>query len=232
MIKTLAIIPAREGSKRVPNKNVRNFLGKPLVQWTIEFASSYRNFDDVLVTTDSMAVADIAAACGKPVPWLRPFELSADESSTMDVVLHALDYCQKEGQLFDYVALLQPTTPFRREKVWDLAKQKLDSGAPAAVGVSYVDHHPYWTYWLNEEGVMQPCFPAKDVLRSQDLPNAVAVNGSLYLIKVDVLRSMRSFTPEGVCAVLVEDEVETVDIDTESDWLLAEQLLSNSGVIK
>lgn len=232
MIKTLAIIPARAGSKRIPNKNVRDFLGKPLVTWTIEFATSYKNFDDVLVTTDSAAIANIAAVCGKPVPWLRPAELASDEATTLDVVLHALDCCEKDGQSYDYVALLQPTTPFRREKVWDLAKQKLDSGAPAAVGVSSLDYHPYWTYWLSEDDKMQPCYPGKSDLRSQNLPNAVTVNGSLYLVKVDVLRSTRSFTPDGVCAVFVDDKFEALDIDTELDWFVAEQLLSESGLMK
>lgn len=229
MSKTLAIIPARAGSKRVPGKNTRVFLGKPLIQWTLEFACAYSGFDEVLISTDCQEVACVASAFGKALPWMRPPELATDEAGTVDVVLHALSEYQARGQVFERVAVLQPTTPFRRVERWREAQMLLNAGSPAVVGVTTVEQHPYWTYWLDAAGSMQPCFPDKSKLRSQELPSAAAINGALYWIDVAVLRETRSFAPAGVHAVLFDDALESIDIDTEQDWLRAEQLLLGSG---
>ncbi len=118
---TLAIVTARAGSKRLPNKNHRPFLGKPLVLWTIEFALNYKGFDLVLVSTDSIEVADLGRAAGAYVPWMRPPELASDTSTSVDVVMHAVDAMNAEGRLFDRVALLQPTSPVRDVTRWDAA---------------------------------------------------------------------------------------------------------------
>lgn len=232
MTRTLAIVPARAGSKRVPGKNIRPFLGKPLIQWTLEFARMYQYFDEVLVSTDCEQVMQIAAACGVRVPWRRPAELATDQASTVDVVLHALNACGAQGRHFDRVAVLQATTPFRRSVRWDSARELLADGAPAVVGVSPVDHHPYWTYWLNQAGAMEPCFPDGVKLRSQDLPAAGAVNGALYWCTTDSLISTRSFTPKGVHAVRFDDPLESIDIDTEQDWALSEKMLQEAGVLR
>jgi N-acylneuraminate cytidylyltransferase len=226
MSKTLALIPARAGSKRIPGKNVRPLLGKPLIQWTIEFANRYAGFDAVLVSTDCERVAKLACDLGLAPPWLRSATLAGDYASMIDVVLHALDMCEQRGQVFDRLALLQATSPLRRAEHWDRARQYLDAGAPAAVGVCAVQHHPCWTYWLGENGEMRPCFPDMQGGRSQDLPPAAALNGALYLINVQTLREVRSFVPAGVRAVMMSDPLESIDIDTEADWLGAERSLA------
>lgn len=232
MSKTLAVIPARAGSKRVPGKNTRIFAGKPLVQWTLEFACAYQGFDEVLLSTDCKEAAFVASSCGKPVPWMRPPELAADDTGTVDVVLHALSEYQERGQCFDRVAVLQPTTPFRRVDRWHEAYRLLEAGVPAVVGVRAAEQHPYWTYWLNNGGQMSPCFPGKSIFRSQELPAAVTVNGALYWINVSTLRQARTFTPEGVHAVLLNSALESIDIDTEVDWAHAEQALLAAGALK
>lgn len=229
MSKTLAVIPARAGSKRVPGKNTRIFAGKPLIQWTLEFACDYPGFDEVLISTDCQEVARVADSCGKTLPWMRPAELATDEAGTVDVVLHALSEYEARGKLFERVAVLQPTTPFRRVSRWQEAQRLLDLGFPAAVGVTAAEQHPYWTYWVDDSGAMQPCFPDKAKLRSQELPAAAAINGALYWIDASVLREARSFSPAGVHAVLFNDALESIDIDTEQDWLHAEQVLLESG---
>jgi len=229
MTRTLAVIPARAGSKRVPGKNTRTFAGKPLIQWSLEFARAYPGFDEVSISTDCQEVARVARACGESLSWMRPPELATDEAGTVDVILHALDEYQVRGQSFERVAVLQPTTPFRRADRWREAQRLLDLGSPAIVGVTAVEQHPYWTYWLDANGCMQPCFPGQSKQRSQELPAAAAINGALYWIDVSVLMETRSFAPPGVHAVLFDDALESIDIDTEQDWLRAEQLLLGSG---
>lgn len=226
MSKTLALIPARAGSKRIPGKNVRPLLGQPLIRWTMDFAKAYAGFDEVLVSTDCPRVAEIATGLGLSPPWSRPPELAGDHASTLAVVLHALDACERQGQVFQRLALLQPTTPLRRAEHWDLARRHLDTGAPAAVGVSPVAQHPCWTYWLGEDGQMKPCLPGMQGGRSQELPPAAALNGALYLIDVATLRAARTFVPEGVRAVPMCDPLESIDIDTEADWQEAERSLA------
>lgn len=224
MTRTLAVIPARGGSKRVPKKNSRLFGGKPLVAWSLEFATGYAGFERVVVSTDCPEVAAIARQHGIEVPWMRPAALATDVAGTVDVVLHALEMAAAQGEHYDRVALLQPTTPLRRVKHWDEAARALDGGAPAAVGVSMIAHHPYWVYWLGDGHRLQPCFPGKERMRSQDLPPAAAVNGALYLIETEALRVARSFCPEGGYGVLMTDPVDEIDIDTEEDWSAAERI--------
>lgn len=223
---TLAIVTARAGSKRLPNKNYRLFLGKPLVMWSLEFALDYRGFDLVLVSTDSTEVAELGRTAGAYVPWMRPSNLASDTSTSVDVVMHAVDAMNAEGRIFDRVALLQPTSPVRDAKRWDEASKSLDQGAAAALGVSQAVTHPYWTYLMGMDNKLSPFCSAGMTMRSQDLPLACVPNGSLYLCDVDNFRQHRTLTPPGTCGVLCSDPIESIDIDTDEDWQLAERLVS------
>jgi CMP-N,N'-diacetyllegionaminic acid synthase len=227
MASTLAIIPARAGSKRLPNKNHRLFLGKPLILWTVDFALKYGGFDLVMVSTDSPEIAKLTQDAGAYVPWLRPAELASDTASSIDVVLHAVENINLDVSLsFDRVALLQPTSPVRVAERWKLAAEFLNEGSPAAVGVREVSTHPYWTYFMGVRGGLTPCFPEGLAMRSQDLPSVCEPNGSLYLIDINALRVHRSFTPPGTRGVLCEQQIESIDIDTAEDWANAERLIS------
>lgn len=224
---TLAIIPARAGSKRLPNKNHRSFLGKPLILWTVDFALKYEGFDLVMVTTDSPEIKKLTQDAGAYVPWLRPPELATDTANSVDVVLHAIEKIYSdESLIFDRVALLQPTTPIRLDDRWRVATEYLNEGSPAAVGVREVTSHPYWTFFIGERGGLTPCFSEGLTMRSQDLPPVCEPNGALYLIDVNELRIHRSFTPPGTRGVLCEQQVESIDIDTAEDWSDAERLIS------
>jgi CMP-N,N'-diacetyllegionaminic acid synthase len=232
MTRTLAVVPARAGSKRVPGKNVRDFLGRPLIAWSIDFALAVPAFDEVVVSTDSQAIADLSSGMGARVPGLRGEELASDTATTVDVLLDLLGRLEASGERFDRVAVLQPTTPVRFAARWSEAASLLDHGAPAAVGVVAVAHHPYWTYLVAPDGELEPCFPNRADLRSQALPPAVQPNGALYLTNVAALRASGSLVPPGTRAVTCTDAVESVDIDTEEDlveamsiveaWLAAE----------
>ena len=227
MTRTLAIVPARAGSKRVPNKNRREFLGRPLILWTLDFALSLRTFDRVLVSTDSQALADLALSAGGSVPWLRPAELASDTAASVDVVLDVLERLESEGERFARVALLQPTSPLRLANRWNEAQRLMDQGASAVIGVRPATDHPFWTYFVSEDAGLEPCHPDKLRLRSQDLPPAYVPNGSLYMIQVDVLKAEMTFAPAGCRAVVCSETVESIDIDTEQDWRDAERAVAS-----
>jgi CMP-N-acetylneuraminic acid synthetase len=227
MTRSLAIIPARAGSKRLPGKNVRDFLGKPLLHWSIEFAQSLSRFTEVMVSTDSQSIARVALVAGAAVPWLRPAELSSDSATTVDVVLHALARYAEAGRKFDYVAVLQPTTPLRLASRWHQAFDLLDAGASAALGVRSAPVHPFWSYRLEGDDLLVPFFPDELATRSQLLPKAFVVNGSLYLARSLEVQSRRTLAPPGVRGVFCEHEFESVDIDSAADWEEAERLIQD-----
>ena len=123
--KTLALIPARGGSKGLPGKNIMPLAGKPVIAWSIEQALNSRCIDKVLVSTDSREIASIARKYGAEVPFLRPKALAADTSSTFDVISHAVDFLRKQGEEFDYIALVEPTSPLRANADLDRAIKSL-----------------------------------------------------------------------------------------------------------
>jgi len=219
-------VPARAGSKRVPNKNRREFLGSPLIQWTIDFALSIPWFNRVVVSTDSPEIAALARSSGAIVPWLRHPSLSSDMSAVVDVVLDLIERLEAVGECFDRVALLQPTSPVRFIERWEEAQRHMNQGASAVVGVRPAVDHPHWTFFLSSDGMLESCNLGALETRSQDLPPAYVPNGSLYLISVDTLRATSKFAPPGSFAVICGQPVESIDIDTEEDWLEAERLVS------
>lgn len=231
-MKTLAIIPARGGSKRLPGKNTKPLRDVPLIGWSIRFAQAYPRFDKVVVSTDAPDIAAASLAEGLPVPRLRPEHLATDTASSVDVVLDVLDREAEAGQLFDLVALLQPTSPMRDARRWDEAFAKLDdSGIDAAIGVAPAKTHPFHTFQLDQGGVLLPLHgPEALKLRGQDLPQALAVAGNLYLVRVRALQQYRTFFPERSVGIVCDGPFETVDIDDELDWLVAQTIATTYGI--
>lgn len=224
--KTLAIIPARGGSKRLLGKNVRPFLGRPLIQWTIDFACSVERFDMVHVSTDSDEIATCCAAAGFVVAGRRPAHLGTDTATSVDVALDVLQQAEAVGQQFDFVALLQPTTPLREINRWQQAFLLMDDPATSAViGVAPATNHPFHVFHSEaDQGLTPWCDLSARSLRAQDLPSAVVVNGALYLIRTSVLKELKSFFPPATKMVMCESPLESIDIDTEADWVAAEAL--------
>ena len=228
-LRTLAIIPARGGSKRIPGKNLRPFLGRPLIHWSIEFARRVPGFGRIVVSTDD---ADIAAHCrGEAAEvQLRPAELATDTAASVDVALHVLATLEASGESFDALALLQPTSPVRDVARWRAAFDLMGRGAAAAIGVSPVHTHPLHVFRTGPDGRLEPWSDASGLrLRSQDLPPAVAVNGSLYLIRNSQLRAHRTFFPGDTRGILCDGPCEDLDLDTEADWIAAEALAAHYG---
>jgi CMP-N-acetylneuraminic acid synthetase len=229
-LKTLAIIPARGGSKRLPGKNLRSFAGVPLICWSIRFARNVKQFDKIIVSTDSEEIASASRQAGIDVPYLRPAALATDTASSVDVVLDILAREAKSGQSYDLVALLQPTSPIREASRWQEAYSRIQQGdCDAVIGVAPVRNHPFHVFqW--EGTALKPFFDPQGLrLRSQELPEAVYVVGNMYLIRRAVLEQHKDFFPARTSGVLCDQPYEAVDIDTEGDWVAAEALARHYG---
>lgn len=227
-LSVFALVTARGGSKGVPNKNIRLLGGKPLILWTIETARQSKGIDRILLSTEDEEIARIGRDAGVEVPFKRPAELAGDESSHVDVVLHALRWLKdNEGSLPEYLLLLQPTSPFRTpqdiEAAIDLAVQPPRS--PAVVSVCDCIHHPYWARRVLPDGTLQD-FLSLDLKdqRRQAFPKAYALNGAIYLNQVESFLRTRSFIPRGTRAYIMPAE-RSLDIDTLWDFHIAELLM-------
>jgi CMP-N-acetylneuraminic acid synthetase len=230
-LKTLAIIPARGGSKRLPGKNIRSFLGIPLIGWSIRFARNMPRFDKVVVSTDSEEIAKASRLAGVDVPYLRPAELATDTASSADVVLDVLARERQSQRSYDLVALLQPTSPIREPSRWHEAFARVDRGdCDAVIGVAPARAHPFHVFHWEQGGELRPfADPEGTRLRSQDLPPAVCVAGNMYLIRTAVLEAQGNFFPHRTVGVLCDQPCEAFDIDTEADWIAAEALARHYG---
>jgi CMP-N,N'-diacetyllegionaminic acid synthase len=222
-LRTLALIAARGGSKRIQGKNLRLLGGRPLIVWSIDVAKGVPEVCDILVSTDDPAIAEVARNAGALVPWLRPAELATDTASSVDVCLHALDWYEGKNGKVDGLLLLQPTSPFRSRNTVlrgiDLFNMKK---LRPVLGVSPASCHPFWCFQIRGE-TLCPFIDGEGLhLRSQDLPPAFTVNGALYLIAPTDLRKLRSFVSDDVMPLVIEDPRESIDIDSEWDWMMAE----------
>ena len=228
-MRNIAIIPARSGSKGLPDKNIRLVNGKPLIAYTIKAALESGCFDTVHVSTDSERYAEIAREFGADVPFLRSAELATDTASTWDAVREVLARYAELGRKFDTMMLMQPTTPLRTGEDVKAAYALLrEKQAKSVIAVCEVDHSPLWCDTIPDSGSMKG-FGRKDLawVNRQDLRPYYRVNGAIYLLSVDGI----SIPPdddiyEDNCYALFMDRKKSVDIDSEDDLALVEFLLA------
>lgn len=219
--KVLAIVPARGGSKGVPRKNIRDLAGKPLIAWSILAGRGSKYVDRLIVSTEDEEIAEVARRCGAEVPFLRPAHLAKDDTPGIDPVLHALE----ELPGYDYVVLLQPTSPLRDSGDIDGCLELcLSTGASGCVSVTEPDKSPYWMYTVAGDGTMRPLLELERATRRQDLPKVWALNGAVYVARVEGLCAERSFLTADTRAYLMPKE-RSADIDTEIDLAVAALLL-------
>jgi len=214
----LAIIPARGGSKRLPRKNVLDLCGKPLIAWSIEAGLKSHYIDKVVVTSDDDEILDISKKYGADT-IKRPDELASDTSTTFDAIKHTIDNLNS----YDYVVLLQPTSPLRDEKHIDEAIEFLEKKkAEAIVSVCEMEHSPLWSNTLDDSLSMKG-FLRDEVLnkRSQDLEKYYRLNGAIYICKIKKLLEEKSFFFKGDIFAYVMDRKSSIDIDEEIDYELA-----------
>jgi len=228
-MKNIAVIPARSGSKGLPDKNIRNLAGKPLLVYSVESAVSSGMFDTVMVSTDSERYADIARKAGAEVPFLRSSEMSSDHAGSWDAVEEVLANYRKLGKTFDTVTLLQPTSPLRTaQDIRDAFRVMKEKNANAVVSVCEMDHSPLQCDVLPEDGCMdQFVSKAAREKRRQDMETYYRVNGAVYLVKTPYLLEDHDICRNRSYA-LIMDRKRSVDIDNEIDFRLAEVLLSSS----
>ena len=228
-MRNIAIIPARSGSKGLPDKNIRLVNGKPLLAYTIEAALESGCFDTVHVSTDSERYAEIAREFGADVPFLRSAELATDTASTWDAVREVLARYAELGRKFDTMMLMQPTTPLRTGEDVKAAYALLrEKQAKSVIAVCEVDHSPLWCDTIPDSGSMKG-FGRKDLawVNRQDLRPYYRVNGAIYLLSVDGISSPPDDDIyEDNCYALFMDRKKSVDIDSEDDLALVEFLLA------
>ncbi|WP_017211316.1 cytidylyltransferase domain-containing protein [Clostridium beijerinckii] len=226
MKKILSVIPARGGSKGVPRKNVRQLNGKPLIAYTIEEAKKSRYIDRIVVSTEDEEIAAVSREFGAEVPYLRPKELADDNSPTVDCVIHMLNWLKEnENYMPDYVCLLQCTSPLRTFEDIDRTIEKLiNTHMDGALSVCEADINPYWTNVFEGDKLKYFIEEGKQITRRQDLPKIYSVNGSVYIIKTDVLLYNKTFEVDNITAYIMKNE-NSIDIDNEIDFKFAELLV-------
>jgi len=222
----LCLIPARAGSKGIPGKNIKLLGGKPLISHTIEAAEESGIIDTIEVSTDGKDIAHAARKAGANVPFIRPHELATDAARGIDVIHHALNWFENKGQKYDWVIVLQPTSPLRSaEDIKQACSLLLERKGQAVISVSEMEHHPWWSNTLDKDAGM------KDFLRSeiaavnrQQLPTYYRINGAIYLAEWDFIKNNDSWYGPSTYAYKMPRE-RSVDIDSELDFKLAEILL-------
>ena len=221
MQRILALIPARAGSKRLPNKNKRLFFGKPLIQWTILLAKRNSYLCDVLVSTDDEDVILLAEQADVLAPWKRPASLATDSASSADVAIHALDWYEENIGDVDGLVLLQPTSPLRKPTTLAAGIDLFQKSAGASViGVSKAHIHKNWIFeiknqYLNHLNIGKSSKSKSDIF---------VPNGLLYVASPTTLRREKSFFSDECVPLISTDEFEDVDIDTYIDFIFAEYL--------
>ncbi|MBU3161214.1 acylneuraminate cytidylyltransferase family protein [Clostridium frigoris] len=226
--KFLAIIPARGGSKSIPNKNIMSICGKPLIAYTIDAGKKSKYIDEIIVSTDSDVIKVIAQQYGAKVPFLRPEELSNDTSKSIDVVMHVIDFYKKNDVSFDYVILLQPTSPLRTFEHLDNAIEKLiESNSTSLVSVCEADENPVLMRRIENEKLKEIISFEGTNLRRQDLPTFYKFNGALYIVSNDMLINQRKFVDENTVPYVMDKE-SSIDIDTMLDARLVELIIKES----
>lgn len=230
-MKVLGLIPARGGSKGVPGKNIKLLNGKPLISYTIHAGIESKLLDSIVVSTEDENIAAVSKRLGASVPFMRPQSLASDRSPTIDTVGHAIRYFRREGMSFDAICLLQPTVPFRKSADIDKAVEIfVNSGADSLISVRRIPdkYNPHWAYEPNESGYLKLATGETQVIgRRQDLPNTYSRDGSIYLVKVEVVIRLNSLFGEKI-AFFENDDRPNINIDTLSDWEMAENYIRDN----
>lgn len=218
----LAIIPARGGSKGIPRKNIRFLAGKPLIAWTIEEAKKSKYIDRLILSSEDEEIIKVARQYGCEVPFKRPIELAQDDTPGIEPVIHAINTLEDK---YDYVVLLQPTSPLRTvEDIDGCIQHCIMTEAPACVSVTEAQQSPYWMYKLDYNMKLNPFVQHnKKINRRQDLPKVYVLNGAVYVAKTSFINENKSFLTEETVGYIMSRE-NSVDIDTEMDFAYCEWL--------
>lgn len=227
-MKNIAIIPARSGSKGIKDKNIKELCGKPLIAYTIESALQSGSFDEVIVSTDSEDYAQIARKYGASVPFLRSAVNSSDTASSWDMIEEVLDKYKEVNRFFDTFCLLQPTSPLRTaDNIREAYALYRDKASFAVVSVCEAEHSPLWCGHLPETCEFDGFIEEESMGQRQAGGKFYRLNGAIYIVNVERFSSDRFLYQKGSYAYIMGQE-QSVDIDTEIDFQLAEFLLKRA----
>ncbi|MBT6774377.1 aminotransferase class III-fold pyridoxal phosphate-dependent enzyme [Candidatus Woesearchaeota archaeon] len=236
--KVLGVIPARGGSKGFPRKNIKIIAGKPMVAWSIEAGQKSMYVDRVILSTDDEEIALVAKNCGGDVPFMRPSYLATDTATSADVLLHALDFCEKSGEHYDYIIQLDPTSPLRKAEDIDCALEMLDSNekAESIVGVAQPESsHPEFTMTFHADGLIKPLGAGLGIelggdsshaKRRQDLGEVYFPEGTVYISEVEAFKQKKTFYHQLTMGYPVK-RYQQFEIDEEMDMVVIEALMKS-----
>lgn len=228
----LGIIPARGGSKGLPGKNLRLLGGKPLIVWSIEAGTKSRYIDELVISTDSEEIAAVAKRTGATVPFIRPNELATDDASSVDVVLHALDWYAASGRAFDLVALIEPTSPLRTSKdIDDALEVLLQSSGDSIVSICRTENtHPSFMVERDDEGCLRYVVDQRSHhIRRQDLSPVFFFEGTIYISEAKALRATKSFYQENTVGFEVP-KWKSLEVDDMDDLIMVEAIMKHKGI--
>lgn len=217
--KILAVIPARGGSKRLPGKNIKLLGNKPLIAWTIEAAKNSKLIDRIILSSDDQEIIAVAEQYGCEVPFVRPSYLALDETSSEMMLEHAIISI---NETFDYIVLLQPTSPFRMaQDIDDCIRICIDKEVLSVESMTPISENPEWMYYVNENNSFRPVCNCEIYKR-----NKYILNGSIYVIECSsFLNTLQIQTSKTLAYIMPKNR--SIDIDTLEDFNYAEYLLKN-----
>lgn len=225
---SLVIIPARGGSKGIPHKNIKPLDGKPLIYYTIDVARAIVSDDNICVSTDDDEIIKCVEKYNLKVPFVRPAELATDTAGTYEVLLHALDFYEKQGKQFNNIILLQNTSPFRTAENVKEALRLYSDQIDMVVSVKETTSNPYYNCFEEDDnGFLQISKGNGLFTRRQDVPKAYEYNGAIYVINPKSLKEkpLGRFTKR---MKYVMDDIHSVDLDNMIDWKFAEFVIKEN----
>jgi N-acylneuraminate cytidylyltransferase len=221
-IKSLAIIPARGGSRRIPRKNIRPFMGKPVIGYPITAAIQSECFAEIMVSTDNKEIAEIAKSFGATVPFMRSEKNANDYATTADVLLEVLEEYKKLNKYFDYCCCIYPVTPLiNAEILSDAMKKIIVSEADSLMPVIRYSHPIQRALRINNNEYLSYIQPEYAFFRTQDLPPCYHDAGQFYFFKIDTFLMNKVLVSLNTLALEIPEQ-QVQDIDTEEDWQMAE----------
>lgn len=220
--KILAVIPARGGSKRLPRKNILPLQGKPLVSWSIEEAQKSKYIDNIVLSSDDEEILNIAKQYD--INYInRDKELSSDTATSIDVILDAI---KKQNQEYDYIILLQPTSPLRKAQHIDEAIEFLfEKEANSVISMCEVEHPVQWNTNLSKDKSLDKFIKNLDTRRSQEQEVYYRLNGAIYISSSVLLKKEKTFFNENRSFAYIMDKIDSIDIDEKLDFLIAQTIL-------
>lgn len=223
-MKILVIIPARGGSKGIPHKNIKPLNGKPLIYYTIDCARAICDDSDICVSTDDDEIIKVVEDYGLKVPFKRPDALATDTAGTYEVLLHALNYYEQQGNHYDVVILLQNTSPFRTAEHVKEALKLYSADVDMVVSVKECPANPYYCVFEEDvNGFLHVCKGDGNIFRRQDAPKVYEYNGAIYIMNAETLKTTHMHRMQKRVKYVM-DENSSFDLDTMWDWQMAEMM--------